>query len=110
MGDTSKQAQARRLKQARLLRYEHGTDAAEALGLNRQTYLPYENENGRTGFRHRAPHFAQFFGVNLEWLLTGDGPMLPSAVHPVLEIFEKIPPEKQARAIEYLQFLAVSKN
>ncbi len=40
MADTSKLAQGKRLKRARELKYRHATDAAEALGLPEQTYLP----------------------------------------------------------------------
>lgn len=108
MSNTTKEAQGERLKRARELKYEHAVDAAEALGLPVQTYLPYES--GRTGFSRRAPRFADFFGVNLLWLLTGDGPMRPSDPHPVVKIFERIPAEKQPDALEMLEFYASRKG
>ncbi len=95
---------ADRLKLAREHRYKTAVEAAEALGLPEQTYLPYES--GRTGFTHRAASFAHFFGVNLEWLLEGRGPMRRGARHPVIERFERLPPESQREAIDFIDYLA----
>ena len=104
MGDSSKEAQGKRLKRAREARYGTAREAAAALGLAEQTYMPYES--GRTGFRHRAARFAQFLGVSLVWLLTGDGPMRPGGTHPVLELFERVPPEKQPQILEMMELYA----
>lgn len=108
MGDSSKEAQGERLKQARELRFETAREAAEALRLPEQTYMPYEN--GRTGFARRAAQFAKFFGVNLVWLLSGDGPMRPSDPHPVLELFERIPEGKRSTVLEMMEFYARNKG
>lgn len=108
MGDSTKEAQGARLKKARETRFGTAREAAEALGLAEQTYMPYEN--GRTGFRHRATRFAQFFGVNLVWLLTGEGPMWPGSSHPVLELFERIPEEKRPTVLEMMELYARNKG
>ena len=49
------------------------TDAAKALDVREPTYLAHEN--GSRGFKSQADRYARRFGVNLEWLLTGRGPM-----------------------------------
>lgn len=95
---------ADRLKLARKQRYPTAVAAAEALGLPEQTYLPWES--GRTGFTHRAALLADFFQVNLEWLLNNRGPMKKHGAHPVLERFERIPAEKQQEALDFMDFLA----
>ncbi len=65
------QSAAERLKLAREKRFPDATDAAKALGLPPPTYLAHEN--GSRGFRQSADRYADFFNVNLEWLLTGRG-------------------------------------
>lgn len=63
---------AERLAWAREQRGLKPPAAAEALGIPRSTY--YQHENGTRGFkRAEAIRYAQFFGVSLEWLLTGKG-------------------------------------
>src|SRR5262252_6348705 len=67
-------AKAARLRQARELdgRYEHAAPAARALKLSEPTYQSHEN--ACRGFSHkRAVHYADFYKVSLEWLLTGRG-------------------------------------
>lgn len=104
MENSTKEARAGRLKQARELRYAHATEAASALGLPEQTYLPYES--GRTGFTHRLARLALFFKVNERWLLTGEGPMKRGEPHRVAELFEQIPPEKQPYVLEMIELYA----
>jgi len=64
-----------RLKRARQhAGYESVRDAAEALGIPYPTYIAHEN--GTSGFRRQsASHYARRFGVSLDWLLDGKGPM-----------------------------------
>ncbi len=38
--------------------------------------------------------FARFFKVNIDWLLTGDGPMRQNDSHPIVERFERLPTEE----------------
>lgn len=74
-----------RLAQARLAAgYEKPADAARALGVKLPTY--YGHENGAKGtFRNdAAARYARKFKVNLEWLLTGKGPMRAATEAPVL--------------------------
>lgn len=52
--------------------YETPTDAADALGVPRPTYLGHEN--GNRGFKQQsAEKYARRFAVDLAWLLTGKG-------------------------------------
>jgi len=52
--------------------YETATDAARAMGMKPPTYLGHEN--GTTGLRRTAAiRYARFFGLSLDWLLTGMG-------------------------------------
>jgi hypothetical protein len=54
--------------------YETAADAAAALGAQYPTYAGHEN--GSSGFKHKtAAIYARKFGISLEWLLTGRGPM-----------------------------------
>ncbi len=99
---------ARRLKLARERRYDTAVEAAKALGLPEQTYLPHES--GRTGFTRSAARYASFYGIRLEWLITGRGPMEPEGVDPFLEKFERLPPELRAEAMDFLDFLASRKK
>lgn len=67
-----------RLKKAREAIYKTASDAARSLGVVRHTYI--QHENGIRGFRKDAAVFyARKFRVNLDWLLTGRGPMESSA-------------------------------
>jgi hypothetical protein len=101
--DASKQAMADRLKLARENKgFDTATAAAEALRLPEQTYLAHEN--GSRGFRASATRYASFFGVNLEWLITGRGKMTGPG-SPVLELFEALDPPRQREAMTFLEFL-----
>lgn len=52
--------------------YATPTEAATAMGISLSTY--YQNENGTREFgKKRAARFADFFRVDLTWLLTGKG-------------------------------------
>lgn len=52
--------------------YKTATEAAGAMGAVKPTYLSHEN-GSRDIERDPATRYAQFFGVSLEWLLTGRG-------------------------------------
>ncbi len=60
-----------RLAWARERKYDTPLDAARALGVPEATY--YGHENGNRGLTRAARRYADFFGVNLEWLLYGRG-------------------------------------
>lgn len=96
------QNMAHRLKMARALKYDTATRAADALGFKQQTYLPYES--GLTGFARHAPLLADRLGIELEWLLTGKGPMKRRNLHPVAEKFERIAPEFRPEVLRMLDF------
>lgn len=71
---------AARLREARISAgFSTPTDAAEALSLPAPTYLGHEN--GSRGFKGNAARYADFFRVNVEWLLTGRGPMKRNGVN-----------------------------
>lgn len=59
-----------RLKAARERMYETAVEAAQAMGVNYQTYAAHEN--GSRGLRRdAATRYAKFFNISLEYLLTG---------------------------------------
>lgn len=65
---------AARLRQARAeAGYAKAAPAAQAMGIPEPTYQAHEN--GNRGFLTSADRYADFFRVNLEWLLKGRGPM-----------------------------------
>lgn len=68
-------AAARRLKDARISdeRFATGADAARAMGQGVSTYLGHENAS--RGFVSEAARYADFYKVNLDWLVTGKGAM-----------------------------------
>lgn len=71
-----------RLIAARLRKYAKPEDAALALGMPAPTYRAHEN--GSRGMKKEAERYARFFGVSLEWLLTGRGSMTgPAGTVPV---------------------------
>ena len=69
----NRDARAARLREARSdAGYESPTEAAKAMGVAAvSTYLGHEN--GSRGFGSEASRYADFFKVNIEWLLTGRG-------------------------------------
>jgi DNA-binding XRE family transcriptional regulator len=94
---------ADRLRQAREQRFGTKGEAADAIGVGRATYYGHEN-----GFRGITPgmgrRYADFFGVRFEWLMTGRGPMRGER-HPILDLCDAIPSDRQRQALEYLEFL-----
>jgi hypothetical protein len=64
----------RLLKAREIAGFAGPVEAAEALGVNRYTYI--QHENGTRGFRHdSAIQYAKKFKVSLDWLLSGKGQM-----------------------------------
>lgn len=97
------QTMADRLRIAREHKgFDTATAAANALGIEPPTYLGHEN--GSRGFRASAARYAQFFGVNLTWLMTGKGYMT-SPNSPVQDIFDSLDEPKQREALNFLEFL-----
>lgn len=87
--------------------FDTAKGAAEALGVNYQTYAGHEN--GSSGFR--APtgrKYARRFKVRFEWLMNGDGPMTDLSVkhQEVLENFDRLSPELQEQYASILRSLA----
>lgn len=65
---------AARLRTAReAAGYSNAAKAAQAMGIPEPTYQAHENSN--RGFIMAAERYADFFRVNLDWLLSGRGPM-----------------------------------
>ena len=63
-----------RLREARTAAgHQTPTAAAKAMGVNPVTYRAHENDDHPNSFRAEAPRYANFFGVSLQWLLTGEG-------------------------------------
>jgi len=64
-----------RLRRARAQAgYDYAAEAAKDAGWPPSTYAAHEN--GNRGFRRDVARvYSEFFGVKLEWLLTGTGPM-----------------------------------
>lgn len=96
----------KRLKKARLQAgYNSAADAAKALSVGASTY--FAHENGTRGFARFAPRYATFFRVDLNWLLSGAG---SPRGNPVDIAVSRLPPEKQKLALEFLEFLARTKD
>ena len=62
-----------RLIAARERRYASPAEAAEAMGVVELTYRSHEN--GARGLGRSAERYARFFGVSLDWLVSGKGSM-----------------------------------
>lgn len=76
---------AERLRLARQTRgYSTASEAARALGLAASSYNHYEN--GNLEYNRHAARFARFFGVEVEWLLTGRGLMNTRDINQALDV------------------------
>lgn len=61
-----------RLKKSRLKAGFHSaSQAADAIGVQASAYTSHEN--GHRGFHANAERYASFYGVSLEWLISGKG-------------------------------------
>jgi len=101
-----------RLKWARLKKWPTAKEAAEALGVNVNTYRAYERQpesSKHTPLDHvHAGHFAKRMGVRWEWLLLGTGaPWIDPDEHRerILSAYDNAPQDRReaiATAIEQL--------
>jgi DNA-binding XRE family transcriptional regulator len=73
---------ADRLRKLRKQRYEFAQDAADAMGVNRQTYAGHEN--GTTPPTRNVQLYANFFNVPVDFILTGKFPKGASPRVPVV--------------------------
>ena len=93
-----------RLRRARLeAGYPTGTAAAQAMGVNEATYLGHEN--GSRGLGRAAGRYAKFFGVSVDWLITGRGTPKPGQKHPVVELWETIRPQDHQEVLDFMAFV-----
>lgn len=86
-----------RLKWARKQKFETGRAAAEAMGVDENTYRAYERQpdsSKHIPLTHvHAGHFAKRLGVRWEWLLMGEGA-------PIGDMDPNSPDARIKRAIE----------
>ena len=104
-----------RLKWARSLKFDTAKDAAQAFGLNEDTYRAYErrpDSSKHTPLGHtNAAIFAKRLGVRWEWLLQGDGAPWRDADENrerILDAYDRAPPERQAAVAEAIERLLKS--
>lgn len=102
MSDDYRIEAGKRLKQAReYAGYETAADAARALKLHPQNVR--DQEAGRRGID--GPQFTQYardYGVNLEWLVSGQGEMTGADI---VDIWSRIPEANRNAAREMLKAL-----
>ena len=87
--------------------YKTAAGAAEALGVNYQTYAGHEN--GNSGFRSATgAKYARKFKVRFDWLMTGAGTMTDksSAYGELIDIYDALPPELKTAYLDVLRKLA----
>jgi phage repressor protein C with HTH and peptisase S24 domain len=90
-----------RLAHAReLAGYETATEAADAMGARRPTYMGHEN--GSRGFKAEAERYARFFRVSFEWLATGRGEPRRESLDARVQA---LPAEEQRRVREFIEFI-----
>jgi transcriptional regulator with XRE-family HTH domain len=84
-----------RLEWARICAgFETASDAARRYGWNENTYR--SNENGQRGFSKKsAAKYAKAFKVPVEWLLFGQGSMVPPPDPELISLFSNLGPEEQ---------------
>jgi len=81
--------------------YDSAEDAAKAMGVKPPTY--HHHENGTNGLSRAGARYARFYRINLEWLLTGRGPMK-------LSDREAIPVNGDVRAGQKVKLEAAAKQ
>ena len=84
----------------------HTSARQAALSLN-WSYTTYAgHENGSRGFDREAQRYAAAFGVSLEWLLTGRGPMKKGQkTAEIIDIWDRIPEAQRPTAKLMLEAL-----
>jgi DNA-binding XRE family transcriptional regulator len=99
-GDLMQRA-CERLQRAReLAGYETASEAADALGLPRPTYLAHEN--GSRGFKAETERYSRFFKVNLEWLLIGRGEPRARSLDSRVQA---LTPDLQQEVLNFLEYI-----
>lgn len=92
---------AKRLKQAREVKYRTALEAANALGVPPGTY--YGHENGSRGITaDEGRRYADFYGVRVEWLMYNRG-QRQRPKDPLQELIESIPAARRPLAIRMLE-------
>ena len=85
--------------------YDSARSACEAFGWSYSTYAGHEN--GSRGFKRNADTYARAFRVNLDWLITGRGPMKgsdPDSAE-IVDIWSRIPDASKGAARQMLESL-----
>lgn len=100
------QDMADRLREARTLAgFSEASEAVERFGFVYSTYM--NHEGGHRGFAREARRYSNLFKVSLVWLMTGLGEPRPKdADHPILRLWEEVPPDSQPEVIEFMKFKA----
>jgi len=98
------QKRAARLRDARQdAGFDSAAEAADALDVAIPTYQAHEN--GNRGFRWpEAERYARLFGVRIEWLVFGRGPMKIGGASLQGRI-EALPPSQQEQVLRFLEFV-----
>lgn len=106
-----------RLKWARLKKWPTATEAADALGVNVNTYRAYERQpdsSKHTPLDHvHAGHFARRMGVRFEWLLLGQGaPWADLDEHRerLLNVYDSAPEDSRADLVDVIERLMRAKG
>ncbi|HZF44728.1 MAG TPA: helix-turn-helix transcriptional regulator [Sphingomonadaceae bacterium] len=96
-----------RLRQARInAGFEKASDFAKAVGVQEGTYRHHENgTGGRSVPLSAAKKYAAKLGIDLNWLLNGDGPdaaPLTAEDRELLARFKALPPAKRKSFLDIL--------
>lgn len=104
--DESMPAQGARLIEARLAALGPNSTAADGARKVKQVYSTYKNhEAGERGFKRSASRYATAYGVRLQWLWSGKGPMREGAKELVVQKYEALTPENRSLVMDHLDFL-----
>lgn len=97
-----------RLKQARAQAgFNSARGAAIRHGWVPSTYASHENGQAKNIPREDAVKYARAFKISVAWLLHEEGPMRPGKdSNRAAELFKAMPPEQQAAALDFLEYLA----
>ena len=98
-----------RLATARKLKgYTRAIDAAAALNTPYTTY--HGHETGQNGLSRAGRKYAKFFGVSYQWLMTGQGPMVPlsdAEAEKLADVWSRIPAHDKNTALKMLEGVAL---
>lgn len=96
---------ADRIKQLRLDAREMQVDLAAALGVSRSHLANIETGRDIPG-REMLIALARYYGVSVDWLLTGQGPRITAMTDQearLLEAFRRIPPTEAEAILNMLE-------